>query len=514
MNSKMHRATRLTLLALACAVGLPAFSSLAQSGRNNPPPRVRVDDRPLPDELRSRTSFAPVLKKVAPSVVNIYTTTTVRQRGMNPFFQDPFFRRFFGDEMPERPARPEQSLGSGVIVTPDGYILTASHVVEGADRVRVALSENGQEHDAEIIGVDPPTDIAVLKLKMDRDLPAISLGDSKHLEVGDFVFAIGNPFGVGQTVTMGIVSGVGRGGFGITGYENFIQTDAAINPGNSGGALVDALGRLVGINTAILSRSGGFQGVGFAVPIDMARFVMDQLVTQGRVDRGYLGINIQPLNPQLVQALRLPSGASGVLVGGVSRNSAAEKAGMKPGDVIVSVDGKPVTDPRSLQLAVAQIAPGTQVNIKVLRPQRGEGAVERTLTASLGSLPPELVRGGRGQEPGADPGQNASRDALDGVEVTDLDARYRRQFNIPSNVSGALVVTVAPDSNAAEAGLRPGDVITSIDQEPIENADDAVELTEKASGDQMLLRVWSRGPGGEGGTRFVVVDNRKRESGR
>jgi serine protease Do len=165
-------------------------------------------------------------------------------------------------------------------------------------------------------------------------------------------------------------------------------------------------------------------------------------------------------------------------------------------------------------LAVAQIAPGTQVNIKVLRPQRGEAAVERTLTASLGSLPPELVRGGRGQEPGADSGQNASRDALDGVEVTDLDARYRRQFNIPSNVAGALVVTVAPDSNAAEAGLRPGDVITSIDQEPVENADDAVELTEKASGDQMLLRVWSRGPGGEGGTRFVVVDNRKRESGR
>lgn len=509
---KTNESGRVNALSPALLGVLLLFTSAA-CGQNNPAPKIKVDEQPVPPELKDRTSFAPVLKKVAPSVVNIYTTMPARQRSpMSPLFQDPFFRRFFGEEPQDRPARPEQSLGSGVIVSADGYILTASHVVEGADKVRVALSENGQEHEAKVVGVDPPTDIAVLKLEMDRELPAITLGDSEKLEVGDFVFALGNPFGVGQTVTMGIISGVGRGGFGITGYENFIQTDAAINPGNSGGALVDAMGRLIGINTAILSRSGGFQGVGFAVPIDMARFVMDRLVTQGKVERGYLGINIQALNPQLAQALRLPQGAAGVLVGGVSKGSAAEKAGMKEGDVIVSVEGKPVTDPRSLQLAVAQIAPGTKVNIKVLRPQRGGAPAERTLTASLASLPAELARGGgRAVGPGGDEEPSGRADALDGVEVTDLDQRVRRQFNIPANITGALVVNVDPQSNSAAAGLRPGDVITSIDQQPVENADDAVALSEKATGEQILLRVWSR-LGGQAGSRFVVVENKKPES--
>ncbi len=243
----------------------------------------------------------------------------------NPFSDDPFWRRFFGDNSGRSQApreRRAQGLGSGVIVTPDGYILTANHVVDGADSVKVAMTD-GQEYDARIVGNDPPTDIAVLKIEPKKELPAITLADSDKLEVGDLVLAVGNPFGLGQTVTMGIVSALGRGGFGITAYENFIQTDAAINQGNSGGPLVDAEGRLVGINTAIFSRSGGFQGVGFAVPVNMARYVMDRLISDGKVTRGYLGINIQPLTPDLAKAFNLPDESSGVLVGGVTPNSAA-----------------------------------------------------------------------------------------------------------------------------------------------------------------------------------------------
>jgi Do/DeqQ family serine protease len=276
--------------------------------------------------VTAASSFAPVSKKVGGSGVTVFSTTVIRERPMwNPFSDDPFWRRFFGDNSGRSQApreRRAQGLGSGVIVTPDGYILTANHVVDGADSVKVAMTD-GQEYDARIVGNDPPTDIAVLKIEPKKELPAITLADSDKLEVGDLVLAVGNPFGLGQTVTMGIVSALGRGGFGITAYENFIQTDAAINQGNSGGPLVDAEGRLVGINTAIFSRSGGFQGVGFAVPVNMARYVMDRLISDGKVTRGYLGINIQPLTPDLAKAFNLPDESSGVLVGGVTPNSAA-----------------------------------------------------------------------------------------------------------------------------------------------------------------------------------------------
>ncbi len=246
---------------------------------------LTIQDTPINRDLKAATSVAPVVKKVAPSVVNIYSTVTVQERP-NPLFNDPFFRRFFGGEyggQTQPRTRREQSLGSGVIVSPDGYILTANHVVEGADKVKVALASGEKEFDAKIIGTDPATDTAVLKVD-GKNLPAITIADSDKLEVGDVVLAVGNPFGVGQTVTMGIVSALGRGGFGINNYENFIQTDAAINPGNSGGPLVDAEGRLVGINTWIISRSGGFQGLGFAVPINMARYVMERLISDGKVD--------------------------------------------------------------------------------------------------------------------------------------------------------------------------------------------------------------------------------------
>jgi serine protease Do len=498
---------------LACGVALNAAPATRGESAKNPPAKLDIQERPLSSEVKAASSFAPVAKKVGGSVVTVFSTTVIRERPMwNPFSDDPFWRRFFGDNSGRSQApreRRAQGLGSGVIVTPDGYILTANHVVDGADSVKVAMTD-GQEYDARIVGNDPPTDIAVLKIEPKKELPAITLADSDKLEVGDLVLAVGNPFGLGQTVTMGIVSALGRGGFGITAYENFIQTDAAINQGNSGGPLVDAEGRLVGINTAIFSRSGGFQGVGFAVPVNMARYVMDRLISDGKVTRGYLGINIQPLTPDLAKAFNLPDESSGVLVGGVTPNSAAQRAGVKDGDIIVELNGRKVTDPRNLQLMVSQTPPGKKVTLKVLRGEPGRKPVERTLTATLGELPDDMfAAGGPGSR--LAPGES-EMDALDGVEVADLDGRLRRQFNIPNEIRGALVTNVAEDSNAAEAGLRPGDVILEINRKPVQSADDAVELSNSATGKTILLRVWSRAMGGGiGGSRYLTVDNTKRK---
>jgi len=458
-----------------CAEGA-LFSNKAT---NNPPAKLNIQETPLTREVKAATSFAPIVKKVAPSVVNIYSTMIVRERPrQNPLLEDPFFRQFFGDrfngQLQPREHK-EQGLGSGIIVTADGYILTGNHVIEGADKVKVALANGQKEYDAKIIGTDPATDVAVLKIDDGKDLPAAIIADSDKVEVGDTVLAIGNPFAVGQTVTMGIVSAIGRGGFGVTGYENFIQTDASINPGNSGGALVDAEVRLIGINTWIISRSGGSQGIGFAVPINMARYVMDRLTREGKVTRGYLGINPQPLTMDLAKAFNLPDDSSGVMVGGVMPGTAAEKAGLKNGDVILEINGKKMTDPRTLQLMVAQLSPGTKVTLLILRSEPGKAPTEKTLTATLIELPQEALAG-RSRASPTEHGR-ASLDALEGVEVTDLDTRTRRQLDIPNTTRGALVTNVEEDSNASEAGLRPGDVILEIDRQPVHNADDAVALS-------------------------------------
>lgn len=519
----MRTALRLfTITALSVAVahvfvetGVAASTKAEKEAkRDNPPAQVQVDKSPLPEKLKA-TSFAPVVKKASASVVNIYTSKVVnlhnsKTRKERPAIDgsDPFFERFFGSQGPLQP-RKEQSLGSGVIVTADGYILTASHVVEGADEVKVALVSGDQEFEAKVIGTDPPTDIAVLKIDVKKKLAPLVLADDAGLEVGDVVLAIGNPLNVGQTVSMGIVSALERGGFGISGYENFIQTDAAINPGNSGGALVDAAGRLVGINTAIMSRSGGSMGIGFAVPVGMARYVMDQLIQSGKVSRGYLGISIQPLSRDLASAFKLPDESSGVMVGGVSPEGAASKAGIKEGDVILEVNGKKVSDPRTLQLVVAQTAPGTKVKVRLLRSE-GENskAEEKEVTATLGTLPGNMISS-RGREDAPESGAQ-EMDALDGVQVADLDARSRREYSIPNNVQGALVYEVDPESNAAEAGLRPGDVLLQISRQPVRNAEDAASLSQKLTGDRILLQVWSRLGGGQGGTRYLIVDNRKK----
>jgi serine protease Do len=505
--------SRVMALVLAVALGpmvADAAAPKTSAGRSstNPPPKLVIQENAVSREIKGATSLAPIAKKAAPSVVNIYSTTTVKDRPfVHPFLNDPMFRRFFGEDFGGGNVQPRerqaQGLGSGVIVSQDGYILTANHVIEGADSVKISFASGDEEYDATVIGADPPTDIAVLKVNIKKPLPAVTITDSDKLEVGDMVLAVGNPFGIGQTVTVGYVSALSRRGFGITGYEDFIQTDAAINPGNSGGALIDAEGRLVGINTAIISRSGGFQGVGFAVPINMARYVMDRLIVEGRVSRGYLGISIQPLTRELAKEFGLADESSGVLVGGVSPNSAAAKAGLKEGDVVVDVGGRKVSDPQGLQLVIAQTPPGTKVDLRILRGETGGKPTEKILHVTLGELPREFAQA-RGIPSIEDSGK---RDALDGVEVADLDNRTRQQFTIPNNVRGALVTDVDDQSNAAEAGLRPGDVILEINRQPVRSAQDAVDLSEKAEGERILLRVWSSRGGGPGGTRYIVVDN-------
>jgi serine protease Do len=488
---------------MAFAAALPSGAAPA-SGKTNSAPKLTIEETPINRELKAATSVAPVVKKVGPSVVNIYSTVTIHDRP-NQLFNDPFFKRFFGDQFggqSQPRTHREHSLGSGVIVSPDGYILTANHVVEGADKVKVALASGEKEFDAKVIGTDPATDTAVLKVD-GKNLPAITIADSDKLEVGDVVLAVGNPFGVGQTVTMGIVSALGRGGFGINSYENFIQTDAAINLGNSGGPLVDAEGRLVGINTWIISGSGGSQGLGFAVPINMARYAMERLISEGKITRGYLGLELQAeLTPELVKQLDLPN-MNGALVTSVRPDSPAGKAGFKEADFVIEFNGQKVRDMRQFRLIVSQTAPGRKVSVRIVR----EGK-EKTLTAILGELPnEELARNGQTQS--GQRGQSKT-DALDGVEVTDLDAQARREADIPSNVRGALVTKVEEDSNAAEAGLHTGDVIIEIERQRVRSADDAVAFSEAAKGTHILLRVWRGGEGG-GGMRFLTVDNAKRK---
>jgi serine protease Do len=467
-------------------------------------PNITVETTPINRDAKLGNSFAPVVKKVAPSVVNIYSTHIVHVHPMHIPFNDPFLRQFFGGQFPnhgrERTRR-EQDLGSGVIISPDGYILTANHVVEGADEIKVAIDNGKKEYTAKVIGTDPPTDVAVLKIDA-KDLPAITLGDSDQLEVGDVVLAIGDPFEVGQTVTMGIVSALGRSGLGINGYEDFIQTDAAINPGNSGGALVDAEGRLVGINTAIISNTGESEGVGFAVPINLARHDMERLISGGKITRGYLGIKLQDINAGLAEQFGLPD-QNGALVDDVPPNTPASKGGIKSGDVITAFNGKPIADPESLSLAVSECAPGSAATVKLLR--NGHAL---TVGVTLGELPAEAMESRNNQNNNSNSDNNSTADALDGVTVEDLDQQTREELKIPAGVNGAIVTDVDQDSNSAEAGLERGDVIVEINREPVGDADDAVKLCTKAKGDQILLKIW-RGGSGFGGIRYLSVDNTK-----
>ena len=350
------------------ALGAPAPEPVAPTGDSS----TSTDEtkRPLPElqqapplnRQQGLVSYADAVERAAPAVVNIYSSRVV-ERETHPLMSDPFFRQFFGRDAPAR-QRMLSSLGSGVIVSQDGYVLTNHHVISGADQIQVALRD-GRETLAEVIGTDPESDLAVLKINLDN-LPVIELSDSEDAVVGDVVLAIGNPFGVGQTVTMGIISATGRSHLGLSAYEDFIQTDAAINPGNSGGALINPQGGLVGINTAIFSRSGGSQGIGFAIPANLARSILEQIVTNGRVIRGWLGIEAQELNQDLAASfgLKVPAG---VIIAGVVSDGPADQAGLKPGDVLLKVDSSPVIDPRRTMSDIAAVSPGTELQVTVAR---------------------------------------------------------------------------------------------------------------------------------------------------
>jgi serine protease DegQ len=315
--------------------------------------------------LPPRDSFAAAAQKVVPSVVNVFTQQKVRTPS-HPALEDPIFRYFFGDRLDPRP-REVSNLGSGVIVSPNGYILTNQHVVEAADEIQIALAD-GQTLPAKVVGADPETDLAVLKIEA-SNLPAIVFADADSLKVGDWVLAVGNPFGVGQTVTAGIVSALGRTHLGINTFENFIQTDAAINPGNSGGALVDAAGNLVGVNSAIYSRTGGSQGIGFAIPVSIARQVMEQIIKSGSVTRGWVGVEVQDMTPELAESFSLKS-AEGALIAGVLKGGPAEIGGIRPGDILLAVNGKKVSDSASLLNLIAELQPGEAAQLTVARKQQ------------------------------------------------------------------------------------------------------------------------------------------------
>lgn len=482
---------------LAVTVGGAAWTSLGKDKVQNPPAKLKVDDQPITRDGNLTVSFAPVVKSTAPSVVNIFTTKESRviRSPMNPFFEDPMMRRFFGvpDGYSERKMRTpkQQGLGSGVIVTEDGYILTNHHVVKDADEIQVGLNSGKAKYKARVVGADPKSDIAVLKVDA-KDLPAATLGDSKYLEIGDVVLAIGNPFGVGQSVTMGIVSATGRSSVGLElDYANFIQTDAAINPGNSGGALVDGQGRLVGINTAILSRSGGNNGIGFAIPISMARNVMENLIQHGKVVRGFLGVNIQNVTTDLAEAFEIED-LRGALVSEVHQDTPADKAGIESGDIIVEFDGKKIRDSHQLKMEVSSLPPGREVPVKILRDGK-----EKSLKVKLQELPETGLAG-------VTPKPSEPSDSLDGVVVSELDQSVRAQLNAPDNLEGVVVTDVDPQSPAYEAGLRKGDIIREINRRPVESVEEAMKLTENVEDKRILLRVWSKG-----GSRYLVVDERQ-----
>jgi serine protease Do len=478
------------------AIGLREWSGHEVFGAPNLELTLARSATPVPLGNFSN-GFASVLKPALPAVVNIHTSKIVKSKPnqMMPFFNDPMFRQFFGDQglgqgQQEQPQNErEQSLGSGVIVTSDGTIVTNNHVVEGASDIEVDLADK-REFKAKLIGTDAKTDVAVLKIDA-SNLPTLAIGDSSRLQVGDVIFAIGDPFGIGETATMGIVSATGRGGLGIEGYEDFIQTDAAINPGNSGGAMIDLHGDLIGINTAILSGGGGGnQGVGFAIPINMARSVMDQIVGHGKVVRGYLGLYPQDVTPPLARqfGLNKPGGA---LVSGLKPDAPAAKAGLRDGDVILELNGQPVESANDLRLRVSQSAPGTTVKLAVSR----DGKVQ-DVNVTLGELPPDKLA-----EDNSGPSENSG--GLEGVNVEELTPDTLQQLQLPSGTRGVVVTNVDASSAAAAAGLDRGDVIEEVNHKPVHNITEYKQAVAAAGKQPVLLLVNLQG----GVTQYMVIES-------
>jgi serine protease Do len=481
MNARSFRG-RFGGIALAAAFGLVVGGVGINRLRGdiasvNPPASLKLAS---PTEGPSRNSFAPIVKQVLPEVVNISTSKVVKtglSGQMMPM--DPFFRQFFGDNFdgqfntPRFPqAQRERSLGSGVIVSPEGYILTNNHVVAGATEILVTTSDKHQ-YKARVVGTDPKTDLAVLKVDA-TNLPAITIADSSKVQVGDYALAIGDPFGVGETVTMGIVSATGRTNLGIEDYEDFIQTDAPINPGNSGGALVNDRGELIGINTAILSHgSGGNEGVGFAIPTNMARNIMDQILRNGKVTRAYMGAYIQGVSPELAKAFG-EAAPRGALVGDVEPGSPAQKSGLEKGDIVVALDGKPITDSNQLRMSISMMAPGTTANLKVWR-----NCSEHDIAVKLGELPAENERASAAPE--------NPQGALEGVTVENVTDQTAQQLGLPERTKGVVVTDISPSSPVADSGLQRGDVIQEVNHQSVTDVAGFERAIERAGKNPLLL---------------------------
>jgi serine protease Do len=475
-------------VAVVATLALAGFYELGAAGvgySGNPPATVHTSAR---SEAAAGRGYSGVVKKVLPAVVNISNSRVVKNaEGESQGQLDPFFRQFFGDDFSNRfnvpKERVEKSLGSGVIVSPEGYILTNAHVVDGAKEVTVTLADK-REMKGRVVGSDPRADVAVVKIE-GSNFPSLTLGDSDKVEVGDIVLAVGDPFGVGETVTNGIVSAMGRSGLGIEEVENFIQTDAPINPGNSGGALVDDEGHLIGINTAIVGNSGGSQGIGFAVPINMARHDMDEIISHGKVERGYLGILPQDLTPSLAKAFGT-SQTGGALIGEVTPNSPAARAGLKQGDIILAVNGQPVTDANQLRLKVGMLDPNTNVTLKVLREGRAQD-----FAVTLGEFPSK-------EEQASVTGENPENGL--GVSVENLTPDTARELKLPASTKGVLVDQVKAGSRADQAGLERGDVIQQVNHQPVTSAQEFSQMVNAKQDTPVLLLVTRNGD-----TMFLAV---------
>lgn len=489
--TRVMRSPRRTWMSVLLVVGA-LFGSAAMLVER--PAVADGEARAIASVAETGKAFTAVTREVAPAVVYIRATRqptlTANQPGLDGLrgqIPDELLKRFFGDQLRDMPGprqpQPMVGEGSGFLITADGHILTNNHVVGNAEKLEVLLHD-GRRLEAKVVGTDKRTDVALIKVDAEN-LPVLPMGDSDALDVGEWVLAIGSPFGLTGTVTSGIVSATGRNSMGITDYENFIQTDAAINPGNSGGPLVNLRGEAVGINTAIISRSGGYNGIGFAIPMNMARQICDQLMHSGSVTRGYLGIVIQPVTAELAPAFGL-SEATGILVGDLSGDGPAAAAGIQRGDVIVSLDGEPVRDVASFRNRVAMIKPETQVTLEVLR-----DGTRKTVPITIGSLSDTET---------ADAAVRQPVESSWGLSVQTLDAQLAAQLKVEPN-SGVVVTGVEPNSAAAAAGIRPGTVIREVNRQPVADvAEFSRTLADAGDADSLLLLVQR-----DGRTQFVVL---------
>jgi serine protease Do len=443
-------------------------------------------------------AFATAAKEAMPAVVSIKVEKTIVTSQLSPdqqlndpfgLFGNDFLRQFFGNQMPQQFQTPrkyiEEGQGSGFIISKDGYILTNNHVVGDVDKITVELQDGRKFTNAKVIGTDPGTEVALIKIEGD-DFPVLPMGDSNNLEIGDWVIAIGNPFGLSETVTVGVVSAVGRSNVHIAAYEDFIQTDAAINPGNSGGPLINLNGQAIGINTAIYSESGGYMGIGFAIPIDMARTIEQQLKEHGKVIRGYLGIYGQNVTPDMAELLGLKS-SQGIIVASVEKGSPADKAGIKSHDVLLEMNGRKIESYDSFRNDVAVLSPGSNVKLLVL--QNGE---TRNVTVTLGERPSEVA-----QQTQPKP-RRQSRESL-GVDVQNVTRDIAEQFGYPIG-EGVIVSSVVPGSPADEASIQPGDLIKSINRQTVNSVDEFEKAVNMIKGNKVLLLI-----GRKGYSQFVVV---------